>query len=97
MKSKRKLLEELCTKIEVVHHSTFACLCKFPSGRKMLVRTSLSYPDALKYARWFVENNFCDCLIVRPYDVKLKNDKDGFDFVHTLYDNVVEEIKDLPF
>lgn len=93
MKSKRKLLEELCSKVEITHHATFACVCRFPSGRTMVVRTDMCYSSALDYARWFVNNNFCDCLVVRPYDVSIK----GIDTTHTLYDNVVEEIRDLPF
>ena len=93
MKSKRKLFEELCSKLEIVHHSTFAVVCVFPSGRRLIVRDSLSLHDAYSYARWFVRENLCDCIVVRPYDVSVK----GIDVKHTLYDNVIEEFKDLPF
>lgn len=93
MKSKRKLLEELCAKLEVVHHSTFACVCVFPSGRRLVVRESLPLHDAYAYARWFVDANCCDCYVVRPYDVLVK----GIDAKHTLYDNVIEKFEDLPF
>lgn len=93
MKSKRKLLEDLCANLVVEHCSTFACVCVFPSGRQLVVRTGLSLHDAYSYARWFVSENCCDCRVVRPYNVRLK----GVDGGHVLYDNVIEEFKDLPF